>query len=462
MVTKQIYIIITMTWFLYGDATYLFRTTGGDKRGDKGGDSGFYGGYIDTELSPYKSDNLSDIAYSDVNIKFNGSSVFNQLGLNDDIPSIDPISKQMIIQIKQLDTLTVIKAELCKGKLHRLYYDADLKPVFITRRIGSKTLSGSYDDNPRLLSPVGITSVTMYDSKIYFVLFGSYGKPSDQLQVTKLELRVFEGCEDTWLENLYPGSPYPPPKLNLVTCSRLIKTLGESESVNLESDDDWSLKTVGGAMKIFKQGNQLAFLTLLLNKNYTDNKMSIDLHFVIDGGPAKILHSEFIDKDPTTIDGIHALGVDYKDGQICWSTSVNIHCGSLINNQLENPRKIIQPGQIKNVCKYIYDPSEDKYVTGVAILNSTALYFGCRHDPDVISGFGLVYEVEGDANQYVQPVTETNGAKISGGMIFLLADIPECPIIYTTTTERPTNIGIKPKGLNMFVMLLVLMLCTLV
>ncbi|CAH1790873.1 unnamed protein product [Owenia fusiformis] len=288
------------------------------------------------------------------------------------------------------------------------------------------------------LEDAGINCMAMYNSKIYFLLPGVYGNYGQyQGYIVKLELRLLDGCEDKWSKNTEAG-------LNILKCSKLIANVTEDS----ESKINWEKRTFsvkGSYMKIIKDPNTDILLFFFQVWKFKGQKIFLELYQASEKGLVSLLHTE----EQSEESPVRTMGIDYKNGTICWSTSFSLKCAELRNGALSNFRSILDKSDIRKVCKINATPSE--YVTGVAITkrsnHAVNVYFGCQGNIAHEGGLGMVIQGTSiaDSRHEIFNVT-SRGKKVLGGILFTTETLPvTCATVVNYPNDgRKTSEGQKP------------------
>ncbi|CAH1781861.1 unnamed protein product [Owenia fusiformis] len=398
----------------------LFRDTpGGD-----GELAGLYGGPI-PEITRDRDDgkyrNLNEGGYMQTE---------NFMGIDIKSVSYDPVSQKSLMHIGTegvRNRLNLAQGDLCPtlDTLPELLYD-DVS-------LSAKT---DYSENDLFFEPYGsgITSPTLFNSEIYFILSGLYTDRGGR-GTTKIEIRKFKGNK-----NLNSTET-----LNIFDSSELISLVAEYSDApqargrNIQREStQFHYEPVKGTMEIVSGLNEdLTFYLQVFNKtveNRREQSITIDLLGVSADNTVVSLHQQDIPKSAVT--PVTRFGIDHHNGTLCWSSILRIHCGVLKDGILQDKTILIDVGEgltagicsLTKSCQSKPDCDDDKSLTGVAIKETgkvTAVYFGCRASLAGIGGLGLVSiypdgfrNVQRRLEKVVQPVY-SNQSRTNGGDLFL-------------------------------------------
>ncbi|CAH1790854.1 unnamed protein product [Owenia fusiformis] len=410
-------------------ATYLYRISPGIRFMQS--PAGLYGG----EINMADNGNATNLYASGYNRAKYAST--HMTGISLKTVSYDPISKEVLLHFNEVSTtrLYLGKGPLCRGL--KEYPEM----LFAARYLTAET--PTFDNRDFFFSfDAGFCGIAYHNSKIYFMLLGTYGNYRDfENYVVRLELRVLEGCEDSWNKSTSW-------EFNILKCSRLIANVTE----DYKSRGNWRkrlFRVKGGELKLHidPETNKKVFFYQIFNRTLGENedevKTTIDLLQITEDGSVTLLHREAILNE----DNSHTVGIDYKDGTLCWSTTVSVICAILENGRLSNHHTILKDGEAESICSFLSGPS--KTVTGVAIADVTQdkldVYFGCKAGIGGLGGLGLIkYDKTKDSGaanvKSIVRVTSSN-ASVLGGPLFLTEDKPiNCqPGKYDLISTTPSN-----------------------
>ena len=162
---------------------------------------------------------------------------------------------------------------------------------------------------------------TLYNSKIYFLYYGSYMGDS---MMHKFQVRVLQSCEECGVDPYTAERPASSLSLQFtVKCSDLVVELDPIEDDLIEFKLGNVLKVVGteGSDKL-----DFYFQIGRLEMGDEGTRTEMLLYHATSDGDSSLIHQKQIDNRYAAWD-LRVIGaVDYLDGLLCWTTADQLFC----------------------------------------------------------------------------------------------------------------------------------------
>ena len=316
-----------------GRSDYLFRQSSG---GDGYKSAGLWGGQISIdELGD--ANNLYTHGYESLNI-----SRTTQYGIDLEYLSFDPISKRVLIVVQDPSGLATSEKHsiafggLCKDSTSHL--QATFHSFKLTDR-----------NNPYLTDPdcnwkCGWGPFGYYNSKVYFVLAGVFGKSYANLR-REIQIREINGCED--IIGSLTNSPYGTilSEFPVIECSKLITTLYEEKYMKpVPQIHKWPAQE----LKIVENDGTIHMFLQLFHKDDPNSEAYLKLMHINTESPnsGTTISSSPVEAVYSGNAKLTALGaIDYKNRVLCWTVTNKLLCGLYDLDGIQVEKTLIIDGQ---------------------------------------------------------------------------------------------------------------------